>query len=81
MHVGERLKLFRTMNGASREDLAKWSGYSRTYIANIEAGRREPVPFALRVLLQSLGVANWDEILESFVQEKAEKQIRTLVAC
>ncbi|WP_141732398.1 helix-turn-helix domain-containing protein [Oligoflexus tunisiensis] len=54
MHPGTLLKSVREDRGYSLRKLARKSGYSPGYIADIESGRRLPRVFALECILVAL---------------------------
>ncbi|WP_141733936.1 helix-turn-helix domain-containing protein [Oligoflexus tunisiensis] len=54
MHPGTLLKAVREDRGYSLRKVARKSGYSPSYISDIESGRRLPRVFALECILAAL---------------------------
>ncbi len=54
--VGENVKLVRTKNGWSQEELAFRSGLHRTYVSGVERGAWNPTILVLGRLAAALGV-------------------------
>jgi len=50
------LKALRKRYGLSQYEVARRSGLSRSFISDLEAGRRQPRPLAARSLAETLGV-------------------------
>lgn len=69
MGVGQRLKRLRQESGLSQEYVSARSGYSRSFIANVESGRRLPCPFSLGVIMDTLAIADRSEIIAAFFDE------------
>lgn len=55
--VGVNVRLVRTRNGWSQEELAFRSGLHRTYVSGVERGARNPTVVVLGRLADALGVA------------------------
>ena len=53
---GKRLRVLREAAGKSQGDLAGTAGLSRTYLNQLEAGRRDPSLSTLTRLARALGV-------------------------
>ncbi len=53
---GRRLQAFREAAGKSQGDLADKAGLSRTYLNQLEAGKRDPSLSTLTSLARALGV-------------------------
>jgi transcriptional regulator with XRE-family HTH domain len=54
--VGERIRSLRAVEGLTQEALAWDSGLSKSYLSEIEAGRKAPSLYVLRALAERLGV-------------------------
>lgn len=61
---GAALRRHRTAGGLTQEDLAFESGVDRTFIARIEAGKRQPTITTVLRLTQALGVPAADIVAE-----------------
>lgn len=55
--LGESMRESRLKSGKSQQDLADDSGLHRTYINEIEHGRRNPTAVSLRKLCLALGLS------------------------
>lgn len=53
---GKQLRYYREKRGMSLREMAKRCGYSYSYLANIEAGRKAPRLFTMDCLMKALGV-------------------------
>lgn len=62
---GAALRRHRLSGGLTQEDLAFESGVDRTFIARIEAGKRQPTITTLLRLAQALGVPAADVVAET----------------
>ncbi len=75
MSIGQRLRKLRQESGLSQEYVAVRSGYSRSFIANVEDGRRMPCPFSLDVIMDTLDVSNRSEIIAAFFEEATGRRV------
>lgn len=62
---GAALRRHRLAGGLTQEDLAFESGVDRTFIARIEAGRRQPTITTVLRLARALGVPAADVVAET----------------
>ncbi len=71
--LGSYLKNIRERGGCSLRDLAKRSGYSRSYISAIEKGKRTPNAFALKCIVKSMELqhADAERFMRQYVEFKA----------
>lgn len=81
MKMGERLKKARKSKGYTQEALAATIGVSRGVITNIEYGKAEPQPLAIRAICNALDInEQWlttgKGVMES--ASKSEKSARLL---
>lgn len=53
--VGEAIREFRTRLGISQEALGYKAGLHRTYVSDLERGRRNPTAVTLRALAATMG--------------------------
>jgi transcriptional regulator with XRE-family HTH domain len=53
---GKQLRYFREKRGMTLREMAKRCGYSYSYLANIEAGRKTPRLFTMDCLMKALSV-------------------------
>ncbi len=53
---GKQLRYYREKRGMSLREMAKRCGYSYSYLANIEAGRKTPRLFTMDCLMKALSV-------------------------
>jgi transcriptional regulator with XRE-family HTH domain len=68
IHYGRSLKSARESHGWSLRDVERRSGYSRSFLSEIESGRKTPHLFALRCILDAIGVeSERDKILADYV--------------
>lgn len=75
MGVGQVLRKIRQQSGLSQEYVAVRSGYSRSFIANVESGRRMPCPFSLDVIMDTLDVSDRSEIIAAFFEEATGRRV------
>jgi transcriptional regulator with XRE-family HTH domain len=57
---GRNLKLLRTRKGIKQIDLAVHTGLARTYISNVENGRKEPCLITIELLATALDMQPWE---------------------
>lgn len=69
MHPGTLLKAVREDRGYSLREVARKSGYSASYIAEIESGRRLPRFFALECILMALAAPEKKQEIFSLYRE------------
>ncbi len=55
-HLGKNVRRLREEKGWSQEDYADWAGIHRTYVSDIERGRRNPTVMVVEKLAEPLGV-------------------------
>ena len=60
VRLGQNLRKLRDEKGWSQEDFADRAGIHRTYVSDIERGRRNPTITVLEKLAKPLGVAPGD---------------------
>ncbi len=53
---GKKLRYYREKRGMTLREMAKRCGYSYSYLANIEAGRKTPRLFTMDCLMKALSV-------------------------
>lgn len=53
---GKKLRYYREKRGMSLREMARKCGYSYSYLANIEAGRKTPRLFTMDCLMEALSV-------------------------
>ena len=63
--IGDKIKKIRKSKGWKQEDLAKFSGYSRSSIINWETGKRAPRADDIERLASVLGVSSIDLIVDT----------------
>lgn len=56
LHLGKRVRHFRTIAGLSQEELAFRAGMKRSYLSDLERGTRNPTVQALGRIAAALGV-------------------------
>ena len=56
MRLGQNIRRLREANGWSQEDYADRAGIHRTYVSDIERGRRNPTITVVEKLAKPLGV-------------------------
>lgn len=56
--VGSRLRTAREAKGIRQEEAAKWAGFGRTQLVNVEAGRSAINNYALIALCSLYGVSS-----------------------
>lgn len=76
MMLGERLKEYRKKKGWNQEDLAKYSGYSRSSIINWETEKRAPRTVDIERLAQTLGVSPHDLMSSNNAHQDYDSPIR-----
>ena len=74
--LGEKLKEYRKRKGWNQEDLAKYSGYSRSSIINWETGKRAPRTVDIEKLAQILGISTYDLLDEKPATQYENEPIR-----
>lgn len=55
-NIGRAIRQFRHELGVSQEELGYRAGLHRTYVSDLERGRRNPTAWTLRQLAEALGV-------------------------
>ena len=55
--IGERLRALRKLNNESQQELSNKTGVHRSYIADVEAGRREPSYGFIQKLIDAIRVS------------------------
>ena len=55
MAVGQAIRQFRTLTGVSQEKLGYQAGFHRTYLSDLERGRRNPTVWTLQRLTATIG--------------------------
>ena len=58
--LGERVRAFRKHGDMTQGELAEEAGYTRTSIANLEAGRQKMPAYGLYRVARALGVRLWE---------------------
>lgn len=58
--VGKRIRQLRSESGMSQEKLALKAGIDRTYLAGIEAGKRNATITSLEKVISALGISMKD---------------------
>ena len=53
--VGQAIREFRTLMGVSQEELGYRAGFHRTYLSDLERGRRNPTAWTLKRLAETMG--------------------------
>ena len=53
--VGQAIRQFRTLTGVSQEKLGYQAGFHRTYLSDLERGRRNPTVWTLKRLTATIG--------------------------
>ena len=59
-HLGANIRRLRTEKGWSQEDYADRAGIHRTYVSDIERGKRNPTVTVVEKLAKPLGVKAGD---------------------
>ena len=67
--LGKRLKEFRKARGFSLEELARRTGFSKSFLSQIENGKNSPSIASLKKITQALGVS----IADIFAEEDGER--------
>lgn len=62
--IGERVRSFRTAAGMTQDDLADMIGYTRSSIANVEAGRQDLTATRIHAIAEALYVSPADLLCE-----------------
>lgn len=52
--VGRAIREFRTLTGVSQEELGYRAGFHRTYLSDLERGRRNPTAWTLKRLAEAM---------------------------
>lgn len=53
--VGDAIRQYRSRAGVSQEELGRLAGLHRTYVSDVERGRRNPTAMTLLSLAHTLG--------------------------
>ncbi len=53
--LGQAIREFRTLTGVSQEKLGYQTGFHRTYLSDLERGRRNPTVWTLERLTATMG--------------------------
>jgi len=72
--LGQYLKVLRNNKGFSLREVARKSGYSSSYLFDIESGRRTPQLFALQCIVEAMALTNeWDKLLSMLIDTRLGK--------
>jgi transcriptional regulator with XRE-family HTH domain len=58
--LGKRVRALRKELGWRQDDLAQHSGLSRTYLSNLERGKKNPSLRSLEIIASSFGKNVWE---------------------
>ncbi len=64
VRLGERIRALRALRAITQERLAWESGHAKSYLSEIESGRKQPSFEVLGDLARTLGVPTWALLLD-----------------
>ena len=78
MVIGIKIKQYRNEANMTQKELAEKSGFSRSYLADVERGRYNPSIEALKAISEALGV-NLSSIVDSKIEDNKIKSYKEYI--